>query len=140
MKISQLILLISLGSVGVVSSVHAEIYKWKDINGQTHYTQHPGPAGSQVDKLKVGHLTKSSVLAVTKKPMSRKKDKETRVKKESYKEKLNRYCVQQRKNLKTLDTLKPVVWEENGKTHLLESKERKEKIIEVNANLDMNCS
>lgn len=139
MKTSQLILLITLGSVCVVNSVHAKIYKWKDASGQTHYTQDPGPVGSQKDKLIMLNRSNDKLGSLVKKKSKVEESNKPVVKRESYKEKLNRYCAQQQENLKTLDSLRPVVWEERGKTRLLETKERKAKIIEINASLDANC-
>ena len=142
MKIRQLIVLIGFTSFSLVSTSFAEIYKWTDQKGQVHYTQHPGP-GNKADQLvdmKNQQMTRKSNAADSAELAQEKERQEEKAAlAKSYKEKLNKFCAQQRKNLKILGSAKPIAWEEDGETQLLSKQERHEKIDDIKDSLEENC-
>ena len=105
MKIRQLIVLIGFTSFSLASTSFAEIYKWTDKKGQVHYTQNPGP-GNKADQLvdmKSQQMTRKSDSANNAELAQEKERQEEKAAlAKSYKEKLNKFCAQQRKNLKIL--------------------------------------
>lgn len=146
MKNKHLLLLTSLSFLCTVVT-SAEVYKWKDSSGQIHYTQHPGPNGSKKDQLMKtikGKNKKDDIdvtdLSLPRGDMEDVNQEIEQLQTESYKEKLKKFCAKQKKNLKTLESSKPVAWEEEGETHLLNKQERKEKVEDIKDSLADNCA
>ncbi|HIQ15779.1 MAG TPA: DUF4124 domain-containing protein [Leucothrix sp.] len=140
MKIRQLIVLIGFTSFSLASTSFAEIYKWTDKKGQVHYTQNPGP-GNKADQLvdmKSQQMTRKSDSA-NNAELAQEKERQKEKAAKNYKEKLNKFCAQQRKNLKILGSAKPIAWEEDGETQLLSKQERHEKIDDIKDSLEENC-
>ncbi len=142
--------------LAMASNLSAQIYKWVDSEGQLHYTQRPAPAGKEAeaieDKIRFAAALKSknkkhsSYLSSDKddedKLASKREEIASKQKKvsDNYKKQLITYCSSQRKNLKQLKTSSPIAWEENGKTELLTSKQKKDKIKEISKSVTDNCS
>ncbi|MGH8213816.1 MAG: DUF4124 domain-containing protein, partial [Rhodanobacteraceae bacterium] len=50
-------------ALAVCASASAQVYKWKDANGTTHYSDVPPPAGSKYDRMSVSSNVATPVAA-----------------------------------------------------------------------------
>ena len=57
-------------ALAVCGSASAQVYKWKDANGTTHYSDVPPPAGSKYDKVSVSSNVATPVAATPASPSS----------------------------------------------------------------------
>ena len=150
---------ITLSFIMLTASSTAKIYKWVDSDGHLNYTERPAPPGIKAeiieDKLRFGidlahkKSSRSSYLETLDKDEAKEQKPEDKQQKiadeqkkvqDSYREKLKKYCETQRNNLKLLKTSSPIAWEENGKTELLSSEQKKEKLKEIASSIEKNCS
>ena len=53
--------LFAAAALAVCASGSAQVYKWKDANGTTHYSDVPPPAGSNYQKVNVGSNVATTV-------------------------------------------------------------------------------
>ncbi len=151
---------IATALISLATASTAQIYKWVDEDGQIHYTERPAPAGkhSEVieDKIRLAadltrkHTSRSSYLppsrekkdAAEESPETRQREiaSEQKEAQDNYREQLEAYCDSQQKNLKLLKSNSPIAWEENGKTELLSSEQKKKKLQEISISVEKNCA
>lgn len=143
----------------LIAPANATVYKWVDSAGHLNYTERPAPPGIKyeivedkirlaagLDDKKDSHTSylEETTQADNEEDSTEKKqrqiaDKQKKIQ-DNYREQLEKYCESQQNNVKLLSTDSPIAWEENGKTELLSSKEKKEKLQEIKDSIKKNCS
>jgi len=153
--------IISLTSLLAVSfsmtlsmNTHAEIYKWKDANGQVHYSAtpptHKKAKAEDIEGKILMSAGKFDPSRVSKKSSDdsdnenkNKNDDDTKAenKKEANKptKQLIDYCKGQRKSLKLLKNNQNIMWEQFGKKTNLSAAQRKQKIKSIKSNITSEC-
>ncbi|HEY3521517.1 MAG TPA: DUF4124 domain-containing protein [Rhodanobacteraceae bacterium] len=53
----------AVAALTICASVSAQVYKWKDANGTTHYSDVPPPAGSKYERVSVSSNVATPVVA-----------------------------------------------------------------------------
>lgn len=129
-----------------VGTVQAEMYKWTDQNGKTHYTQTPPPAdakGKDIEsdiKLAIGNAKPAPESAPVKQSEAEEKpETDAEAAKRSEQEHRN-YCDQQRDAIKKLETNSLVKLKDENGERFLTADERKQKAEEIRKNLELMCS
>jgi hypothetical protein len=131
-------------------SSQAEIYKWTDTKGITHYSAHK-PVQKKVksenieDKIRsaAGKYSASSKhISQTSSPEKNKKNTNNKkLELEGPNAKLAAFCKNQRKNLSLLTKNYRNSWKEkNGKTTRLNQKQRQEKVVQIQKSIRAECS
>ena len=57
-------------ALAICASAFAQVYKWKDANGTTHYSDVPPPAGSKYERVSVSSNVATPVAATPASPSS----------------------------------------------------------------------
>ncbi len=130
----------------------AEMYKWTDKNGETHYTETPPPADTSSKDisadiaLSAGKATdKTSTPAADTKPeekpaTDKADDKKTDEAKAKASEKEHRdFCNSQKTALEQLKTNSLVKWRDEKGEHFLTADEKATKIKELDKNISSMC-
>ncbi len=128
----------------------AEIYKWTDAQGNTHYTQTPPPA-KEVKAENVQNIEKDIEMATGKlgnisaQPDAEESDDNEDMKKARADGKKNTvkhktFCDQQNSALKQLLANPVIRWKSGDEERILTSKERQAKIDEFNTNIKEMCN
>jgi hypothetical protein len=154
-KIQKIIVLVSISSLAVIFSMssQAEIYKWVDDNGQTHYTATPpvqkmkrvkatniedkirSAAGKYRPPAKGSEPTKSTDDTAQKSGNTEKEELGGPDKK------LVEYCKNQRNNLAQLKKNFRNVWVDiKGKKTSLDQEQRKEKVAYLKSRIKEDCA
>ncbi len=142
-----------IGTVALFFSIstHAEIYKWVDAKGVTHYTATPPPQKTIKHKTKVENIEVQILSAAGKfKPATNQtssdektsgmESKKTDNKLSPPGKKLVSYCKKQRGNLANLKGNYFNVWvDDKGKETKLDQKERQEKVDHLINDIKDNC-
>ena len=123
----------------------AQVYKWVDAQGVTHFGAQP-PQGQQVES--VNTVTAPAKPAATPAPVA---EDETEDDQQSIDRKVKRqvaeqeaerkrYCETMRTNLAQLQNNPRVRVEEKGETRRITEEERQAKIAETRSKIDENCN
>jgi hypothetical protein len=130
----------------------AEMYKWTDKTGETHYTETPPPpdvTGKDIEadiKLSAGKASdkttppdaalKPEEKAAPDKPEDKRTDEE---KAKASEKEHHDYCNSQKTALIQLKTNSLVKWRDENGEHFLTADEKSKKIEELNKNIDSMC-
>lgn len=146
MKPNTLRLVLSLLMLSLTITAHAEIYKWTDAEGKTHYSQTP-PQDTSTKAEDIGDEIDRVAGTAQDDAEPVKKDKpagdEIAQAKEEGKEnviKHQTYCDQQRAALKQLLANPVIRWKSDDKEKVLSAKERKGKIAEFEKSVKEMCN
>lgn len=128
------------------SIIHAEIYKWTDDNGNTHYSDiKPNNADSQKLKIKTSNSTSSKKPAQeTAKDIDKQKQLELKAKADildesTRKRELEAQCEAMRNNLKTLEEKSRIKVNEDDQVRFLTAEEIESKKQNFRQKLKDNC-
>jgi hypothetical protein len=119
----------------IISSANAEIYKWIDKNGQTHYSETPPVEQAH----KAENIEQKIDLAKGKtQPITEQKET-TESQMDSSEHPQSNYCKKQREALDVLQTNEYVKWQQNGQEEVLEGEAKQKKTQEIQLELDKYC-
>ncbi len=144
MKKMIIISCIALTASLTSSYVSAEMYKWKDSNGEIHYTQTPPPAGTDSTnieddiKLSTGKLGNVAPTKTSDKTTQDSSTDDAAAEKKS-EEQHRDFCTQQNDALKKLSTNSLVKWKDDQGERFLTAAEKSAKIKELQKNLGEMC-
>ncbi len=141
---------ISILALTISLSAQANIYKWTDSKGVTHYSATPPPQKSKVkqkaenieDEIRFAagkHRPKGNVASTN---ATGKEDKtaKRKIKLSAPDKKLVSFCKQQRGNLSKLKNNFRNQWvDSNGTKTMLNQDQRKSKVDEIMTTIDKNC-
>ena len=143
-------IVISTGVLLVTVSSQAEIYKWTDAKGVTHYSsqkpiQHKIKTENIEDKIRsaAGKYRASEQQASQKSAQTTTKsnDSESKTELSGPNAKLVSYCKGQRKSLAQLKKNFRNIWkDENGKTYRLDQKQRQLKVDQIHESITKECA
>ena len=141
---------ISTGVFLVTINSQAEIYKWTDAKGVTHYsaqkpTQQKIKSENIEDKIRsaAGKYQASSgqTSQAPAKNTAKSNDSKSKTKLAGPSAKLVSYCKSQRKNLAQLKKNYRNVWKDkDGKTSRLDQKQRQEKVNQIQKSITAECA
>ncbi len=135
--------------VALISPVlcNAEIYKWVDKNGNTHYSDiKPNETSSEKLKIKSSNSSKeqtrpqSAALALDERKSKELEAQAEKLKSETQKRELNAQCENIRNNLKTLNENSRIKINEDGKVRQLTQEEIEAKKQSYLEQLNTICS
>ncbi len=142
--------IISTGMLFVTMNAQAEIYKWKDAKGVTHYSsQKPmqqkiksenieDEIRSAAGKYRASSQQKSQTPT---KATTKSKDSKTKTQLAGPNVKLVSYCKSQRKNLAQLKKNYRNTWKDkSGITSRLNQKQRQQKVNEIQKSITTECA
>ncbi len=143
-------LLISISMLFINMSSQAEIYKWTDAKGVTHYSAQK-PTQPKIKSEDIGDKIKSAAgkyKASSQKPTysssqntSKSTDGKTKIDLSGPSAQLVTFCKNQRKNLALLAKNYRTKWEDKeGKVSLLDQKQRKEKVQSIQESITKECA
>lgn len=134
----------ALLTVCLAQNVAAEMYKWTDKHGKTHYTQTPPPAdatGKNIAdeiRLSTGKLGNSIPTAPAVPPSD--EMEQARQAGEKSEQQHREFCAEQANTLKQLAAHSLIQWQEqNGETRYLTAEEKTQKMKEIQKNIDSMC-
>lgn len=127
----------------VASDASAEMYKWTDKNGETHYTQTPPPPdakGENIEdeiRLSTGKLGNTIPTAPSEAP----KDDMEKARQEGEKsdQKHREFCAQQNDALQKMTANALIKWKDAKGERFLTAEEKTTKMQEVQKNIDSLC-
>ncbi len=143
MKNANIIPLIILIGAFTALPANAEMYKWKDKNGEVHYTQTPPPAGVESKdieddiKLSTGKLGDGNKAKPPSKTKDNLADAEDAGKKSE--DKHRDFCTQQENTLKQMTASSLIKWKDDKGERYLTAEEKATKIKELKQNLESMC-
>lgn len=144
MKKTMIIPSIVIIGAFIALPVAAEMYKWKDKNGEIHYTQTPPPAGLngkdiEADiKLSTGKLGNSGAKPSNK--TDGKNDLATAEEEgKKSEEKHQDFCTQQENTLKQMTASSLIKWKDEKGERYLTAAEKTAKMNELKQNIDTMC-
>nr|WP_314583121.1 DUF4124 domain-containing protein [uncultured Pseudomonas sp.] len=124
------------------SSQAAQIYKWVDAQGVTHFDAQP-PAGQPVQEIDIQKsVTPPPATPKQPDPTQEQQAVDAKVKKQVAAQETKRkaYCEQQRTNLAQLENNPRVREEVNGEFRRFTEEERQARIAEVKKSIDDTCN
>ena len=145
MKPARYLPFIALSGFLIMSTTHAEMYKWTDKKGEIHYTQTPPPSdikGKNMDddvKLSTGKL--GNVIATPSTPSTKKETPEEAGKRSTEQHKA--FCDDQKRIINDLTTKSLIKWKDNPNDkegYFLTAEQKAQKKQEVQKNIDQMCS
>lgn len=127
------------------NAMAAQVYKWVDAQGVTHFGAQP-PQGQQVETVNTVVAPGESVTAPT--PASQEKsepdqqsiDRKVKQQVAEQEAERKRYCETMRTNLAQLQNNPRVRVEENGETRRITEEERQARITETRDKIAENCN
>jgi molecular chaperone DnaK (HSP70) len=129
-------------AAGSAASQAAQIYKWVDAQGVTHFDAQPpaGQAAEQIDVQKPAPPPPSQSIAHPD-PAQEQQAADAKVRKQVAAQEARRkeYCDQQRTNLAQLQNNPRLREEINGELRRFTEEERQARIVEVKRALDESC-
>lgn len=142
------ILLASL--VGWASSASAEMYKWTDSNGKTHYSATPPPADVKAKnieaeinlssgKSKVSDSPKTDTTPDTKTETPTNKTVKPEEAAQASEKQHRSYCDQQKQALQQISTNSLVKYIDEKGERFLNAAEKQEKIASISKNIETMC-
>lgn len=134
---------ILLASAMVATNAAADMYKWTDKNGETHYTQTPPPPdakGENIEdeiRLSTGKLGNTIPTAPNEAP----KDDMEKARQEGEKsdQKHREFCAQQNDALQKMTANALIKWKDAQGERFLTAEEKTAKTKEVQGNIDSLC-
>jgi|GEM_PF-859875 len=134
---------ILLASAMVTTTAAAEMYKWTDKNGETHYTQTPPPPdakGENIEdeiRLSTGKLGNTIPTAPSEAP----KDDMEKARQEGEKsdQKHREFCAQQNDALQKMTANALIKWKDAQGERFLTAEEKTVKTKEIQGNIDSLC-
>jgi hypothetical protein len=129
-------------AVGSTASQAAQIYKWVDAQGVTHFDAQP-PVGQSVQELETQKAVTPPAPAPVRADSSQEQQAaDTKVKKQvaAQEAKRKEYCSIQRTNLAQLQNNPRVREEVNGEFRRFTEEERQARIAEVKKSIDDTCN
>jgi hypothetical protein len=130
-------------AVGTATSQGAQIYKWVDAQGVTHFDAQP-PAGQSVQEIDIQKPVASPSATPAARPDADQEQQaiDTKVKKQVAADAAKRkvYCDRQRTNLAQLQNNPRVREEVNGEYRRFTEEERQARIAEVKRSIDDTCN
>jgi hypothetical protein len=130
-------------AVGTATSQAAQIYKWVDAQGVTHFDAQP-PAGQTVQEIDIQKPVAPPPAAPAARPDADQQQQaiDTKVKKQVAADAAKRkaYCDRQRTNLAQLQNNPRVREEVNGEYRRFTEEERQARIAEVKKSIDDTCN
>ena len=134
-------------------TAHADVYKWTDAQGKTHYSQTPPAdtkAKNMAEELQLynAKAKDSNAPAGKKEPIVPEKDlpeipkdvADAKTKGEADKKKVETFCTEQELSLKQMLANTLIRWKDEQGERLLTSDERSAKIKEAEKNLSTICA
>jgi hypothetical protein len=148
MKKATYMPILLVGALSLINFAHAEMYKWTDKSGETHYTETPPPAdtkGKDIEadiKLSSGTPSSAGSTAKTEEKESDKKAEPAEPSEAAKKseEEHRQFCTHQQDALKLLSENSLVNWKDEKGTHVLTAAEKAIKTQEINKNLATLCT
>ncbi|WP_346832742.1 DUF4124 domain-containing protein [Pseudomonas abietaniphila] len=130
-------------AVGTATGQAAQIYKWVDAQGVTHFDAQP-PAGQSVQEIDIQKPVAPPTAAPATRPDANQEQQaiDTKVKKQVAADAAKRkaYCDRQRTNLAQLQNNPRVREEVNGEYRRFTEEERQARIAEVKRSIDDTCN
>lgn len=130
-------------AVGTATGQAAQIYKWVDAQGVTHFDAQP-PAGQSVQEIDIQKpITPPSTAPAARPDVDQEQQAiDTKVKKQVAADAAKRkaYCDRQRTNLAQLQNNPRVREEVNGEYRRFTEEERQARIAEVKRSIDDTCN
>jgi hypothetical protein len=130
-------------AVGTATGQAAQIYKWVDAQGVTHFDAQP-PAGQSVQEIDIQKPVTPPSTAPAARPDADQEQQaiDTKVKKKVAADAAKRkaYCDRQRTNLAQLQNNPRVREEVNGEYRRFTEEERQARIAEVKRSIDDTCN
>lgn len=130
-------------AAGSVATQAAQIYKWVDAQGVTHFDAQP-PAGQTTQEIETQKpvTPPASIPDARANPGSEQQAADAKVKKQMASEEAKRkdYCDTQRINLAQLQNNPRVRQEVNGELRRFTDEERQARIAEVKKSIDDTCN
>ncbi|SDJ44843.1 DUF4124 domain-containing protein [Pseudomonas abietaniphila] len=130
-------------AVGTATGQAAQIYKWVDAQGVTHFDAQP-PAGQSVQEIDIQKPVTPPSTAPAARPDADQEQQaiDTKVKKQVAADAAKRkaYCDRQRTNLAQLQNNPRVREEVNGEYRRFTEEERQARIAEVKRSIDDTCN
>lgn len=123
----------------------AEMYKWTDKNGETHYTQTPPPADTKGKNIEADIRLSTGKLGNTLPPPAPAKENTTaelaKAQEDGKKseEKHREFCAQQSEALQKMAANSVIRWKDEQGERFLTAEEKASKMAEVQKNLDTLC-
>lgn len=134
----------ALLTVCLAQNVAAEMYKWTDKDGKTHYTQTPPPANADGKniadeiRLSTGKLGNTIPTAPTAPPSD--EMEQARQAGEKSEQKHRDFCAQQEAALKQMTANSLIQWkDQGGEARYLTAEEKAQKMDELQKNIDSMC-
>lgn len=139
---------VSIAMLGILTSmnvVHAEMYKWTDKNGKTHYTATPPPADAQGKNIeddiklstgKLGNVIPQNTTSAAEPKSDMDKAAEEGKKSE---EKHRDFCQQQSAALKQMTANALIKWKDDQGERFLTAEEKTQKMKEMEKNISSMC-
>jgi len=141
------ILFISTNVLFVTLTAHAEIYKWKDAKGITHYTsQKPIKKTVKAENIEAkirfaAGKYRPSTEQKSQKPKNTSNDSSTNTQLSGPSPKLITYCKGQRENLAQLKQNYRNTWKDkDGKVSRLDQKQRQIKVDQIQKSITKECA
>lgn len=121
--------------LATISSANAEIYKWIDKDGQTHYSETPPPEQAH----KAENIEQEINLAKGKAQPQTEKQASPKNETNNSEHPQSNYCKKQREALDILQTNEYVKWQQGGQEEVLEGEAKQKKAQEIQLELDKYC-
>lgn len=129
--------------------VQAATYKWKDENGQTHYTQSPPPPGIEVERVgpppKVDTERAVEDLKAKEEAFNQRREEQARAategeQKEATVTEKAKYCEELRADMQGLQTAQRIFVGEGDERRRMTEEERLGRIEEIEQKLAKDCA
>lgn len=136
---------ILLSMLAASFSAHAEMYKWTDKSGKTHYTATPPPAdaeGKDIEqeiRLSTGKLGNTPPQATNTAAEPKNEMEQAREDGKKSEEKHHDFCNQQSDALKQMTANSLIKWKDAQGERFLTADEKTKKMKEIEQNLESMC-
>jgi uncharacterized protein (DUF2126 family) len=129
----------------VAPLVSAQVYKWTDAKGTTHFSESPPPAGTKYSQVNVAASdggaasSSSTALPATSSSTSSSSSDQNETMADTP-ENRAKLCTQLKGSIDTLSGSAPVVQQQNGQQTLLNADQRKQQLGASQSQYQMYCS
>ena len=134
--------LIAVALLLLATQVNAQVYKWTDATGTTHYSEAPPAKGTKFDK-----VTTTGTVEPIEKPAAKAENTEGSMEPTVEQkpvadtpENRSKLCESLKSNLATLQGTGAVVLQQDGKTTALDDGQRKQQIDAAQAQYNQYCA
>lgn len=134
--------LIAVALLLLATQVNAQVYKWTDATGTTHYSEAPPAKGTKFDK-----VTTTGTVEPIEKPAAKAENTEGSMEPTVEQkpvadtpENRSKLCESLKTNLATLQGTGAVVLQQDGKTTALDDGQRKQQIDAAQAQYNQYCA